>query len=99
MSYEENSTRQQGAMAGLALCKGRDAHELLALFEEEGRALGRPGDKPHEQEWRRYRLAQIEWCLDCLAAADSLEGAKSFEWLSWHPSSAAVVMAQSVLGS
>jgi hypothetical protein len=97
--YEVGSPRLEGTLAGLALCEGRSAQELLAMFEEEERwVVAKPGEKRSDQERRRYRLLQIEWCLDCLAGLESLRGSKSFEWLSWHPTSSAVANAQAILG-
>jgi hypothetical protein len=98
-SYEAQDPRREGVVAGLALCRGKSAGELLELLAEEERIVGsRDAATRSEEARRRYKLAQIEWCLDCLAAVECLEGSRSFEWMSWHPSAAALTLAREILG-
>jgi len=98
LTHAEGDAQHDGALAGLALCNGKSAHELLVLFEDEERLLGlHPGGTRSEQERRRSKLLQIEWCLDCLAAFEARSGSRSFEWLSWHPSARAVEAAEAIL--
>ncbi len=92
-AYPLGSSRQIGAMEGFEVCRGKTPEQMierLALMELERRGLAdritEAEDEDRSDYWRhRYAMLQVEWCLNCLAAWEWMNGAKSFTWLPAQP--------------